>query len=353
LKIHDNEEKVMKESLPYLFAFISALIASFSLVPIFRSFAIKLNVFDNPSSNIKTHKISTPYFGGLAIISSWFLSLFLIRSITSFPNLTLRNLRGIICGSLILCLLGLIDDIKLKGLGFKSKLLIQFLAASIVVFCFGIRIEFIYIYWLSCLVSIIWIVGVTNAFNIIDIMDGLSSGIAVIAAFAFFFISIPTKMFYVNFCSIALAGAILGFLPFNFSKSKKIFMGDAGSLFVGFVMASLAMGTSYSSINNFGVFTPLFILAIPIYETILVSICRIRKGKLPFLGSKDHYALRLEKMGFSRKKILVITYVTSIFFSVCAYLVTTLTPACSLILFISLIVIMCGLSITLTSVKVD
>jgi UDP-GlcNAc:undecaprenyl-phosphate GlcNAc-1-phosphate transferase len=344
---------MMNESSLYLFAFFLALLSSVFLVPIFRFFAIKLKVLDNPSSNIKTHKISIPYLGGLGISLAWLISLFLIRITTSFPNLTLRNLRGIIYGSLILCLLGLIDDIKLKGLGFKSKLLFQFLAASIVVFCFGIRINFIPIYWLSCLVSIIWIVGITNAFNIIDIMDGLSSGIAVIAAFAFFFISMPSKMLYVNFCSIALAGAVLGFLPFNLSKSKKIFMGDAGSLFIGFVMASLAMGVSYSSINNFGIFAPLFILAIPIYETILVSVCRIRNGKLPFLGSKDHYALRLEKMGFSRKRILIISYTASIFFSICAYLFTSLPSSCSLILFVSVSVGLWVLSITLASVKVD
>jgi UDP-GlcNAc:undecaprenyl-phosphate GlcNAc-1-phosphate transferase len=344
---------MFNETLLYIFAFFSALLSSVLLVPVFRLFAVKFNILDTPSSNIKTHKINTPYLGGLAIASGWFISLFLIRIATYFPNLTLRNLRGIIFGSLILCLLGLIDDIKLKGLGFKSKLVFQFIAASIVVFCFDIRINFIQMYWLSCIASIIWIVGITNAFNIIDVMDGLSSGIAVIASFAFFFIAVPSKMFYVNFCSIALAGAILGFLPFNLSKSKKIFMGDAGSLFVGFVMASIAMGTSYSSINNFGIFAPLFILAIPIYETILVSVCRIRKGKLPFLGSKDHYSLRLEMLGFSRKVILIVTYTTSIFFSLCAYLFTSLTMGCSLILFTSVIVAMWVLSITLASVKVD
>jgi UDP-GlcNAc:undecaprenyl-phosphate GlcNAc-1-phosphate transferase len=344
---------MLNESLLYIFTFFTALLSSALLVPVFRFFAVKFNVLDTPYSNIKTHKISTPYLGGLAIASGWLISLFLIRIMTSFPNLTLRNLRGILFGSLILCLLGLIDDIKLKGLGFKSKLVFQFIAASIVVFCFDIRINFISAYWLSCIVSVIWIVGVTNAFNIIDVMDGLSSGIAAIASFAFFFIAVPSKMLYVNFCSIALAGATLGFLPFNLSKSKKIFMGDAGSLFVGFVMASIAMGTSYSLINDFGIFAPLFILAIPIYETILVSLCRIRKGKLPFLGSKDHYSLRLEKLGFSRKTILTMTYGTSIFFSVCAYLLTSLTMGCSLVLFASLAVAMWVLSITLASVKVD
>jgi UDP-GlcNAc:undecaprenyl-phosphate GlcNAc-1-phosphate transferase len=169
------------------------------LSPVCRFFAVKLKVLDAPFSNIKTHKISAPYLGGLAISSAWFISLFLIRITTSFPNLTLRNLRGILYGSLILCLLGLIDDVKLKGLGFKPKLLFQFLAASIVVFCFDIRINFIPIRWLSCLASVIWIVGITNAFNIIDIMDGLSGGIAAIASFAFFFIAMPSKMFYINF----------------------------------------------------------------------------------------------------------------------------------------------------------
>jgi UDP-GlcNAc:undecaprenyl-phosphate GlcNAc-1-phosphate transferase len=130
-------------------------------------------------------------------------------------------------------------------------------------------------------------------------------------------------------------------------------MGDTGSLFVGFVMASIALETQYSAISPMGLLAPLFILAIPIYETLLVSICRIKKGKLPFLASRDHYALRLEKMGFSRKQILVMTYAACIFFSIYAYLFTNLSMIDSILLFISVTVCIWIISVIITSVKVD
>ncbi|MDR2192554.1 MAG: undecaprenyl/decaprenyl-phosphate alpha-N-acetylglucosaminyl 1-phosphate transferase, partial [Endomicrobium sp.] len=271
----------MSTEILYAAAFFIALLISAAATPLCRVIAVKLNILDNPISEVKTHKKSAPYLGGAAIAAGWLASLFIIRFATSFPDGTLRSLRGIIYGSLITLLLGFIDDKKYKGLGFKSKFLIQIAAAAIVVFGFDIRINFIPIYWLSCAVSVFWIVGVTNAFNIIDIMDGLSSGIAFIAALAFLFISLPTEMIYVNFCAAALGGALLGFIPFNLSKSKKIFMGDTGSLFIGFILASLAMGTSFTAISEIGLFAPLLILAVPLYETFFVSAVRIGNGKSP------------------------------------------------------------------------
>ena len=337
----------------YLISFATALLISAIATPIFRTIAIKFNILDKPITEVKTHKISTPYLGGLAIAAGWTLSLFLIRLITNFPDGTLRSLRGIFYGGTILLILGFIDDAKFKGLGVKSKLLVQFLAAAIVVFLFDIRINFISCYWLSCLISIFWIVGITNAFNIIDIMDGLSSGIAVIASFAFLFISLPTEMIYMNFCALALAGALLGFIPYNLSKSKKIFMGDTGSLFIGFILAVMAMGTSYTTINEIGVFATFLILAIPIYETFRVSWFRIRKGKSPLMGSKDHYALRLEKMGFSRKQILLISYMACIVLAICAFLFTSLSTIYSLLVFFIILVFFWMASIVLATIKVE
>ncbi|MDR3050060.1 MAG: undecaprenyl/decaprenyl-phosphate alpha-N-acetylglucosaminyl 1-phosphate transferase [Elusimicrobiota bacterium] len=337
----------------YFLAFVAALLISAAATPIFRLIAVKLNIFDRPITEIKTHKVSTPYLGGAAVAGSVFVSLCLIRLITDFPDGTLRSLRGIIYGSAIMFLLGLIDDIKFSGLGYKSKLVIQIIASSIAVFGFDIRINFIPIYWISCIVSIVWITGVSNALNIIDIMDGLSSGIAVIASLAFFIISLPTEMIYVNFCALALAGGIIGFMPYNLSKSKKIFLGDAGSLFIGFVLACLSLGTYYSSIADIGIFAPLFILAIPLYETFLVSMFRIRKGQSPLLGSKDHYALRLEKMGWTRKKILIVTYIVCALLAASAYLFTKLTVIFAGILLLAIILCLWSASVKLASVKVE
>lgn len=341
------------EGLLYVFSLCTAFLIAVIFTPICRALAIKLNILDIPNTSIKTHKLSTPYLGGVAVALAWVSSLILIRVTTSFPTLTLRNLRGIIFGAFMMLIIGLIDDIKKGGLSFKPKLIIQFLSACVIVFLFNIRIDFIPIYWFSCLASIVWIVGVTNTFNIIDIMDGLSSGIGVIASFTFLLISLSAQMHYINFCSIALAGALLGFMPYNLSKSRKIFMGDTGSLFVGFIIACISLGTAYSSISNIGLFAPIFILAIPIYETVLVSICRIKKDILPFIGSKDHYALRLSKMGFSKKQILIITYIACLFFSLCAYLFTILSMFSALLLFIAVGILMWIVSITLTAIKVE
>jgi len=187
---------------------------------------------------------------------------------------------------------------------------------------FDIRIHFIRPFWVADLLSVVWIVGITNAVNIIDIMDGLASGIGVIASFGFLFISLPSEQIYVNFAAAALAGALLGFLPYNLSKRHKIFLGDTGSLFLGFVLSALSLGTSYTHVNNVGVFAPLLILGVPIYDTVLVTILRLKKGMSPFIGSLDHYALRLERRGLYREEILILSYAFSLLLTFAAYEVT-------------------------------
>ena len=343
----------MNNTFLYLITFFTAYLISLALTPFFRHIARKFGIYDRPLTAVKTHKVSTPYLGGLAIWSGWVTSLILIRFITNFPTGTLNNLRSVIIGSLMLLILGLCDDIKKGGLGFKFKFLIQIIACLIVTVGFDIRINFIENYILSVLISIFWIIGLSNAFNLIDIMDGLSCGTAAIAAFFFFIIALPSEMIYVNFCAIALFGACLGFIPFNLSKSKKIFMGDTGSLSIGFILATIAMGTSYTKINPIGIFAPLLILAVPIYETIFVSIMRMLKGKNPFLGSKDHFPLRLEKMGYSRKQILVFVYILSFILGIFSYTIVKINDNISYLIFSFVILLLIIFSIRLSKVKVD
>jgi UDP-GlcNAc:undecaprenyl-phosphate GlcNAc-1-phosphate transferase len=343
----------MNNEILYLITFLIAFIVSFVLTPCFRFIAKKFDIYDRPTSAVKTHKESVPYLGGIAIWSGWVISLIAIRFITDFPTGTLNNLRSVIIGSFLLLLLGLCDDIKKGGLGFKFKFLIQIIACVIVVVLFDIRINFIENYTLSVLLSIFWIIGLSNAFNLIDIMDGLSCGTAAISAFFFFIIALPSEMIYVNFCAIALCAACLGFIPFNLSKSKKIFMGDTGSLSIGFILATIAMGTSYTKINPIAVFAPLLILAVPIYETTFVSIIRILKGKNPFLGSKDHFPLRLEKMGYSRKQILVFVYILSFILGIFSYTLVNLNDNISYLIFSLVIILLIIFSIKLSKVKVD
>jgi UDP-GlcNAc:undecaprenyl-phosphate/decaprenyl-phosphate GlcNAc-1-phosphate transferase len=318
---------------PYLGCFITACILSILLTPLWRLIAIKLRVLDRPWSEVKTHKKAVPYFGGLAVAMGLTGALTATRFMTKFPTGTLHALRGIFIGGLIIVLLGLVDDIKPKGLNYKMKFVVQFLAASALVF-FDIRIKFITPTWLADLATIVWVVGVINAINIIDIMDGLAGGIAMIASMAFLFISLPSEEIYVNFAAAALAGALLGFIPYNLSKRFKIFLGDTGSLLTGFVLAALSLGTSYTRVNPLGVFAPLLILGLPLYDTFLVFFLRFQRGLSPFLGSRDHFALRLERYGFFREEILVLSYAISLFLSFAAFEVTAVHTKYAILIYL-------------------
>jgi len=316
--VHD----LIENSRLYLLAFLFPLALSLLLTPLLRRLALKFGHLDAPTTGIKTHKHPTPLLGGAAIFLAYAAGLIFMRFYTSFPTGTLRDLRVVLGGGFAMFALGLIDDLKKPGgLGVKTKFFIQFAVAFFAVFS-GIRINFLSPAYLSFFLSVLWIVGVSNAFNIIDIMDGLSASQVVMASLGFLLIAFPSESIYVNVASGSLAGAALGFLPYNFSKKMKIFMGDSGSLLCGFTLALVAMGTQYSAVNPLGVYAPLFILAIPIYDTLFVSVLRLRRGHSPFIGSKDHFALRLEKIGFSRHRIVFLAAMASLIFSVFAFLVT-------------------------------
>ena len=305
----------------YFLCFLLALVISALSTPLMRVLAISLGILDRPFSDVKTHKQPTPYLGGVAVATAMATALIFARAYTNFPTGTLRSLRGLLMGGSIVLLLGLIDDMKPKGLGYRFKFMVQFVAALCLI-SFDVRIHFIHPDWLADFLTIVWVVGIINAVNIIDIMDGLASGIGIIACLGFFFISLPSEQIYVNFAAAALAGALLAFVPYNLSKNWKIFLGDTGSLFTGFMLAALSMGTSYTHVNNAGVFCPILILGIPIYDTLLVTVLRLQKGMSPFLGSRDHYALRLEKHGLYREEILVLSYAFSLLLAFAAYEVT-------------------------------
>ncbi len=333
------------------FAFASVI--SFALTPVVRALAIRLGAIDAPTSAVKTHKEPTPVFGGVAIYAGFVATMLLVRFMTGYPTGTLTNLRSLVIGGTLVFLLGLVDDLRRpQGIDYKPKFAVQILAASLLVI-FGLRIRFIEPSWVAAAVSIVWAVGVTNAFNIIDIMDGLSASQAAAAALGFLLISLPSEELYVNVASAALAGATIGFLPWNFSKKRKVFMGDSGSLTIGFVLAGISLGTRYSDTNNAGVFAPLLILFVPVFDTFFVSILRLNQGKSPFLGSKDHYALRLERAGFSRPQIVLTSAVAAAFFAFCAFLATQydLKGAVAVYLLVAAVVLWIGRRLALVEMR--
>lgn len=334
----------------YLIAFLVALGCSSVLTPMVRVLAIRWNILDHPSTAVKTHRTATPYLGGLAIALASFAALIVIRLWTDFPTGTLHSLRGMMIGGSLVLLLGLVDDIKPGGLWYGWKFAGQTVAA-ICVMSFDIGIHFLKPWWFADVMTVLWFVTIMNAVNIIDIMDGLASGVAAIACAGFLFVSLPSELIYVNVLSAALAGGIVGFMPFNFSRGRKIFMGDTGSLFLGFMLASLSLGTQYTAVNNLAVFAPILILAIPIFDTALVSVLRIQQGISPFLGSKDHFALRLEKMGFYRTEIVAMTYAAAILLTFIAYQITRSSFEMAAVLYVCVVVGATGVGAWLARVK--
>lgn len=318
----------------YVVAFFFALALAYVLTPLFRKIALKFEILDHPVPDIKIHPKPVPYLGGLAIWLAFIVTLLGVRLLTHFPTGTLRNLRGIFYGGTLIMALGLIDDIW--KLDYRVKLFGQFMA-SLILILYNIRIEFISSLPLSIFLTIFWVVGITNAINIIDIMDGLAAGVVVIAGLAFSFIALPTEKIYVNFAALALAGSCLGFLRYNWQPAR-IFMGDSGSLFIGFILAAISLGESYTTINNIGLFAPLLVLGIPIYDTLLVIFFRILKGKSIFAGSRDHFAFRLEAMGYERKKVVLINYYLTAILGLSAFLITAVKFELAVIIYAAIIV---------------
>ena len=222
-------------------AFAIALTTCLILTPVVRWIALRFDILDRPISPIKTHKQPVPYLGGVAVFLSFALSMILIRFNTTFPSGTLTALRGLLTGGAVIFILGLVDDVIDRGLHYRTKFLFQVCSACLAIL-FGIRIRFIHPNWMADILTIVWIVGITNAFNLIDIMDGLASGVAGVATLAFLFIALPSEEIYVNVASAALCGSVLGFFPYNITKRFRIFMGDSGSLLLGYICSLLALG---------------------------------------------------------------------------------------------------------------
>ncbi len=328
-----------------------AFAISFIMTPLIREIAVRRSLLDAPATAIKTHKTPTPALGGVAIALGFFGSLAVIRLLTHFPTGTLTNLRGMLLGALLVSLTGLIDDIKKPGgLSVSTKFIVQIVAAALLII-YGIHMNFLHPLYISIALSVVWTVGVTNAFNIIDIMDGLSSSQGLIAAAGFLLIALPSEFIYVNFASAALLGGLLGFLPWNLSSKRKIFMGDSGALLVGFVLAAVSMGTNYDRANPLGVYAPLLLLAIPIYDTIFVAVMRMLRGSSPFKGSKDHYALRLEKAGLSRPQIVTFSALAAISLSMFAVLASKVSMWWALAIYLLAAAEFITLSLSIAHIK--
>lgn len=326
----------------FLISFILSFIGTF----IIRNIAKKLKLFDIPHG-IKAHKEPIPHLGGISIFFAFLISIsFIVLKKHEYIS---NESLGIILSGTIIMFLGLIDDIK--ELSYQVKFLGQIIA-TIILILFDIKIKFIVNPLISISLTIFWMVGITNAFNIIDIMDGLSGGISIIASITFFLIALQTDKFFVVILSIVLMGSVLGFLRFNIPKAS-IFMGNCGSLFVGFILGAIAIAESYTTKNNFALFVPILILGIPIYDTFLVMFLRVIQKKNIFKGSNDHLAIRLNLIFKDRTKVVLILYLISIILSVFAYFITLSNSIFAIIIYstVTIISLFFGYKLSKISVK--
>ena len=308
----------MKPQVLHLLSFLISAGLALMFTPIMRVLARKSGVVDMPDG-LKRHRKPTPYLGGVAIYLAFMLSLVCVMVIRRSVE---SKLLGLIVGGTIICGLGVLDDYR--RLSVWTKLFGQLVAAVVLVIS-GLRLEIVYLSFpLNVALSILWIVGITNALNLIDIMDGLAASVAFVASATFFFIAVPTGDLLTAVVSAALAGACIGFVGYNWHPAS-IFMGDAGSLFLGFMLAGVSISTSYTATNNIALLSPLLILAIPIYDTFYVSILRMAKRKSPFRGSRDHFALRLKAIGLRDQHVVVIVCLISLVLCEASYIATTVS----------------------------
>lgn len=292
--------------------FVSAFV-SYMLAPFIRIVAIKLNYIDHPKDN-KVHAHPTPLLGGVAILAAFFIAV-----LTKDQIMSIQPMKAILAGAIILLIIGLIDD--RMGMMPNFKLLGQFLAAMILIKA-GLRIDFITNYYLSVIVTYLWIIGITNSFNLLDNMNGLSAGVAGISAIFFGIISYLSGQPVISAVSFALAGSSLGFLKHNFPKAS-IFMGDSGSLVLGYILAAIAiMGSWKTDALTTSLIIPLLVLGYPIFDTALVSIMRISERRSIFEGGKDHSSHRLALLGFKRYRTVLAIYVICIFLGTMALAIT-------------------------------
>lgn len=305
-------------------ALIAALAISFASTPIVKMFAQKVGAIDVPRDARRVHNHPIPRLGGLAIFLGFLLSVVLFADIT-------RQVQGILLGAVVIVILGVIDDIvPLRAI---VKLIVQILAALIAVY-HGVVInvlsnpiltsssEFLFLGYFAIPITVIWIVGITNSVNLIDGLDGLAVGVSAISSVTMLIIAVLVADINVAVIMAALAGACLGFIPYNFNPAK-IFMGDTGALLLGYVLATVSiMGLfKFYAIISFAV--PFLVIGLPLFDTVCSILRRLAKGQNPMSPDRGHFHHRLIDMGLSQKQAVAILYAISAILGLAAVVITT------------------------------
>ncbi|MGN1098282.1 MAG: glycosyltransferase family 4 protein [Clostridia bacterium] len=304
-----------------LFTFITAFAVTFLFTPPVKKLAFKIGAVDVPRDNRRMHKKPTALLGGLAIFAG-----FLVSALIFVPMD--KAFRGILIGSIIIIITGIFDDIY--ALGAKLKFVIQIGAALFPVLN-GVRIDIIavpkfidaYGYldlgYFSIPLTILWIVGVTNAINLLDGLDGLACGVSSISSLTLLCIALLVGEPEIAFATAALAGACFGFLPYNFNPAK-LFMGDTGALFLGFMLSTLSIQGLFKGYAVISIAVPFLILGMPLFDTASAMLRRAREHRPIMSPDRGHLHHRLVDAGLSQKQAVAVIYAMCLLLCVIAVL---------------------------------
>lgn len=310
----------------YSWAFAAALIVSLVLTPAVILLANKTGAMDAPNAR-KVHTKPIPRIGGLAIYAGFMAAVAFVAVKFGLDGELLKETVGLIVSGSLIVAVGLVDDYK--DLPAKIKLLGQICAAAVLVVGFGVRIDFVtdpfggylYLEWFAIPATMFWLVGLTNTVNLIDGLDGLAAGVAAIASFTILLIALEQNFILVAVLTAALAGAAVGFLKYNFHPAE-IFMGDTGSMFLGFMLAGISVTGAVKSVATIALIVPIFALGLPILDTTFAIVRRLRGGVPIFKPDKGHLHHRLLSVGFTQCQAVLLMYVISALFGLSAIALT-------------------------------
>ena len=299
----------------YVLAFIIAAGVALFVTPGVIFFAKKTGAMDAPDAR-KVHKRPIPRIGGLGIYLAFMAAMLTIVSEVPVEPDVAFEMEGLAVGGTLIVLLGLIDDYK--NLPAKVKLVGQIVAACVLVIGFDVRIDFItdpfgdylFLEWFAIPATVFWIVGLTNTVNLIDGLDGLAAGVSCIAATTIFLVALQQNILFVAVFCAAIAGAAIGFLYYNFNPAR-IFMGDSGSMFFGFMLSGISVIGAVKSAATIALIVPILALGLPILDTTFAIIRRYRGGVPIFKPDKGHLHHRLLDLGFTQRQAVLLMYVIS------------------------------------------
>ncbi|MFP3896400.1 MAG: MraY family glycosyltransferase [Anaerolineales bacterium] len=301
----------------YFLIVLSAFGVAVATTPLVRDFALRTDVVDKPNAR-KIHKQPVPLMGGVAIYLSFLFALVFLGN-----RSYVRQIAGIFMGATLCSFMGLWDD--RTGLGPLPKLVGQLVASALLILT-DVQVRIFPFAALNIAVTVFWVVGITNAMNLLDNMDGLSGGVGAVASAFFLLLAAMSGQYLVGALAAALLGACIGFLVYNLNPAS-IFMGDAGSLFLGFILASVGIKLRFPQNVDFVTWMiPVIVLGLPIFDTTLVFVSRLRRGLNPLTTpGKDHTSHRLVRMGYTRREAVLILYLAGAALGVVAMYLTQAT----------------------------